>query len=296
MADAIDKLTSQLAKRGYVTRRRLLLGGIPAKTIDYRVKVGRLIPVYAAVYAVGHVPTLPQDRAYGALLACGPRAVLSHRSAASLWGIFRSWDMPFEVTTPTKRVRPGIRTHRAKLTPADWCVEAGIRVTSPARTCLDIATIVRERTLTRAVNDLLAHPHMSVEHLRDVLERFPRHPGAARLRPFAERTSGFTRSDLEDRFVAFCERFGLPTPKTNIWVAGREADAFFEQERLIVELDSEQFHASRSRFRSDRDKDANALAVDLPTLRITDDRLSEAPEREAERLHAILAMRRRRVA
>jgi Transcriptional regulator, AbiEi antitoxin len=88
MADSIDRLIAELAgrQRGYVKRRQLLAAGLGAKAIDYRVRIGRLIPIYAGVYAVGHVPTLPQDRAFGALLACGPGAVLSHGSAATLWG------------------------------------------------------------------------------------------------------------------------------------------------------------------------------------------------------------------
>lgn len=292
MADAIDRVITRLANRGYVTRRQLLAAGISAKAIDYRVSIGRLILVYRGVYAVGHIPTLPQDRAFGALLACGPNAVLSHGSAASLWGVFRRWDMPFEVTAPTVRKRPGIRTHRATLVRADWCTQAGIRVTSAARTALDIAPRVREKTLTRAVNDLRRQNHLRLEQLEDLLDRFPRHPGASRLRPFVERGGGWTRSDFEDRFLPFCERFGLPTPQTNIWVAGREVDAYFPVEGLIVELDGYDFHSDRESFRSDRDNDTSALALDLPTVRITTDRLEETPEEEARRLHVILERRR----
>ena len=273
-------------------RKQLLKLGLSGDQIDYRIKVGRLIPVYAGVYAVGHLPTLPQDRAFGALLACGPHAVLSHGSAASLWGIFRTWDMPFEVTVPSPRRRRGIRIHRAALTRADITVHFGIRVTSAARMLLDITPRVRDKTLTRAVNNLRHERYLTLEQLADVLERYPRHPGAARLRPFVETPRGPTRSDFEDRFIPFCERFGLPEPQINVLVAGREVDAFFPIERVIVELDGYEFHSSKESFRSDRDNDAEALAADLVTVRITDDRLEQAPEREAERLQRILAQRR----
>lgn len=291
---AIAALASK--QRGYVTRRQLLALGLSAQAIKYRIKTGRLIPVYAGVYAVGHVPTLPQDRAYGALLACGPGAVLSHGSAASVWGVFRRWDMPFEVTAPSPRSRPGIRTHRAKLTRADIRIQAGLRVTSPARTLLDIAPRIREKTLTRAVNDLRRQRHLRLDDLAELLGRCPRHPGAGRLRPFVEEGGGWTRSDLEDRFKAFCRRFGLPQPEINVKVAGKEVDAYFPDERLIVELDSYEFHSDKATFRSDRDRDANALVLDLATVRITDDRLKETPEKEARRLLAILERRRRRAA
>ena len=296
MSDSLESEIARLAKRkrGYVTRSQLLAIGLGRKAIDYRIKIGRLIPAYTGVYAVGHLPTLPQDRAFGALLACGPRAVLSHGSAASLWGVFRSWDMPFEVTVPSLRRRRGIRIHRAALTRADFTVQLGLRVTSPARTLLDIAPRVRDKTLTRAVSNLRHARYLTLEQLADVLERYPRHPGAARLRPFVETPRGPTRSDLEDRFAAFCDRFGLPTPEISAFVAGREVDAFFPIERVIVELDGYEFHSSKDSFRSDRDNDAEALAADLVTVRITEDRLEDAPEREAERLLRILEARRHR--
>jgi hypothetical protein len=72
--EPVDKQIAALAKRnrGYITRSQLIKLGLGAEAIRYRVRIGRLIPVYAGVYAVGHLPTLPQDRAFGALLACGP--------------------------------------------------------------------------------------------------------------------------------------------------------------------------------------------------------------------------------
>lgn len=92
----------------------------------------------------------------------------------------------------------------------------GIRVTSPARTLLDIAPRVRDKTLTRGVNDLRHARRVTIEQVADVLERYPRHPGAPRLRPFVEKRRGPTRSDPEDRFIVFCERFGLPEPQINV--------------------------------------------------------------------------------
>src|SRR5207302_11466052 len=134
-------------QRGYVTRRQLMQVGLGEKAIEYRARTGRLIRIYDGVYAVGHVPALPHDRAYGALLACGPKSVLSHGSAATLYGIYRRWDMPFEVTVPTKRRRCGIRIHRAKLTRRDTAMQQGLRVTSSARTLLDMAPRVTDMQL-----------------------------------------------------------------------------------------------------------------------------------------------------
>ncbi len=277
---------------GYVKRKQLLALGESRYQIEYRVKAGRLITEYNGVYAVGHRPTLPQDRAKGALLACGPDAVLSHGSAATLWGIFKRWDTPFEVTVRSARRRAGIRIHRAALSRADIRWQAGIRVTSPARTLLDIAPRVKQRTLTRAVNDLRRSGQLRLEALAELLQRCPRHPGARRLRPFLDAPTNPTRSEFEDAFLAFCERFGLPRPLVNTRVAGAEVDAYFPAERLIVELDGWDFHSSRDSFQSDRERDAAMLALGLETVRITWERLRDAPEKEAARLHRILRSRR----
>src|SRR5438270_12184459 len=103
MDEAIDRKIAALARRqrGYVKRTQLLALGVSSQAIHRRVTIGRLIPIYSGVYAVGHLPTLPQDRAAGAMLACGEGAVLSHSTAAAAWGIFKRWEMPFEVITPT---------------------------------------------------------------------------------------------------------------------------------------------------------------------------------------------------
>jgi very-short-patch-repair endonuclease len=80
------------------------------------------------------------------------------------------------------------------------------------------------------------------------------------------------------------------------YVAGYEVDALFIAERLIVELDSWDFHFDRDAFESDRDRDADTLAADHETVRITWKRIVERPVPEAARLDQILELRRRRLA
>jgi hypothetical protein len=291
---SIDRRIAALARpqRGYVTRRQLIELGVSRYDVQYRIKTGRLIPVYAGVYAVGHVPTLPQDRACGALLACGSGAALSHGSAAALWDVFKRWEMPFEVAAASARRRRGIRVHRTVLSKRDIRVHLGVRVTSPARTLLDICPRLGDKTLTRAVNDLRLERHLNLADLAEVLDRFPRNRGAKRLRPFLQPPGGPTRSEFEDEFLEFVRRYGFPQPLVNTRIAGREVDAFFPAEGVIVELDGYRFHSSRERFEGDRDGDAEMLAIGLVTVRITWERMTRAPAREADRLSRILAARR----
>ncbi len=297
MVDAVDNAIARLAGRqhGHVTREQLFAIGLGRRAIQHRVAMGWLIRVHAGVYAVGHVNLMPTARAAAASLACGERAALSHRSAASLWGFDRHWDTPFEVTVAgSDRRRPGIKVHRSRtLTRRDITTQLGIRVTSPARTVLDTAPRLIGKRLSRMVNDALRSPYLHVPDLADVLNRNPHHPGRKRLLVFVEANRPRTRSPLEDDFLEFARRYGLPTPVTNTYLLGYEIDVLYVAERVIVEVDSWDFHRFKSNFESDRNRDADLLAAGYLTVRITDERMKQQPEHEARRLNAILDHRRR---
>ncbi len=289
-----DRLIAEIAARQYgnITRTQLLDVGLSSTAIAKRIRTGRLYPVYPGVYAVGRPPSTPLERVAAALLACGPGAALSHRSAGTLWGWWKRWDTPFHVIVPGDRRPDGIVTHRpAGLTPRDLTVQLGLRVTSPARTALDCAPRLSEAQLARAVNEGRLARHLSIEALADVAERFPRHRGAAKITAIvaAHHGDGPTRSPLEDEFAPFCREHGLPVPRFAVIVAGHEVDALFEAERLIVELDGWEFHRDRAAFEADRDRDADTLAAGFETVRITRERLRSRPDHEAARLRRILS-------
>jgi hypothetical protein len=294
MAGAIDKAIAVLAGRqhGYVARAQLLKLGLTPKAIRWRVQTGWLIPVYAGVYAVGYVRRTPVARACAAVLACGEKAMLGHGSAAALWGFYKHWDEPFEVVAPSIRIREGIKVHRCQtLTRRDITRQLGIRVTSPARTVLDTAPRLTGRRLSRFVNDALRTPYLHVPDLADVLNRNPSHPGTKRILPYVRAP---TNSPLEDDFLEFARRYGLPTPVTNTHLLGYEIDVLYPRERVIVELDSARFHMDRDSFERDRKRDVIMLEAGIVTVRMTDDRMQHDPEEEARRLLAILAARRHR--
>ena len=274
-----------------MTRAQLVELGLGPEAIRSRVKLRRLVIVHRGVYALGHAPEAPRDRAYAAVLACGPDGVLSHSSAASLWGIYDRWWTPFEVIVKWDRRRPGIQTHQTKLARTDVRRHLGIRVTSPARTIFDIAPRLTDKALTRAVNELRIKRLLKLEQLAELTTRLPRHRGASRVRPLIETSRGPTRSELEDRFAAFATRFDLPPFEFNARVAGYEVDVLFPAQRVIVELDGYEFHGTRQAFEKDRERDATTLAAGYRTVRITWERLTEAAEKEAARLNAIITSR-----
>jgi very-short-patch-repair endonuclease len=281
---------ARLADRqfGHVTREQLLHLGVPPATIAYWATVnGRLITVHAGVYAVGHQQRTAIATAMAAVLACGPDAVLSHDSAAALWGV-RTWPPRPEVTAPHDRRRPGIRAHRTQtLLRKDIRRHRNIHVTSPSRTIRDIQSRLSDRQLVRAVNELRLHDQLGATELKRLLK------AAARVSRLIDPDQNPTRSGKEDDFVAFCARHGLPTPKTNTQLFGHEVDALFEAEKVIVEIDHWGTHNSYASFESDRERDAMAAEHGYLTVRVTTARLAADPVHEATRLHRILERRRR---
>jgi predicted transcriptional regulator of viral defense system len=300
VADRIDKAIAVLARKqhGYVTRRQLLGLGLGRRAIRYRVEVGRLIAVYAGVYAVGHIPLGQEARAHAAVLACGDGTVLSHQSAAALWKYVKDWPTRIEVTAPTDRHRRGITAHRTKtLTRRDIARQLGVPITSPARTVFDMAPRYKtDAALRRFVNDARLTYTLHVSSLAELLARHPRQPATKRLMQFVDKPTGMTRSELEDLFVDFARRYGLPQPTINKRKRRREPDILFPEEGVIVEIDSWKFHGDRGSFERDRDRDADNLADGLLTVRVTEERLTGSPGREAARLHKVLEQARRRAA
>jgi hypothetical protein len=163
-------------------------------------------------------------------------------------------------------------------------------VTKPARTLFDIAPrLTDHRALARTVNNALHTPWLTRGHLGEQLQRHPKHPAARLMLPFVTTTDGPTRSEWERTFPSFCLRWGLPTPIMGYRIGGRTVDAFWPNERLIVELDSIKYHLNEFAFVDDRGRDKDHLTLRLPTVRITWEEMHETPAAEAARLRKIIA-------
>jgi len=231
------------------------------------------------VYALGYRHPEPVAIAMAAVLACGSGAVLSHESAAALYG-WRRWPKVPEVTATRQRRHAGIRSHTTRSLPrADVTRQLGVPVTRPERTIREIESRLTRKQFRRMVKAALLERRLDEAAVTRLLG-YPAEP---------------TRSEFEDAFRRFCRRFGLPEPLTLATVHGYEVDALFAAQRLVVELDGWEFHKGRVAFGDDRDRDADLLDFGYETVRITWDRLHETPEREAARLRRILARREREV-
>ncbi|HEU5142785.1 MAG TPA: DUF559 domain-containing protein [Solirubrobacterales bacterium] len=226
-----------------------------------------------------------------AVLACGDEAALSHSSAAALWGLVSAGG-PVDVTGRGKQGRRGIRLHHGRLRPEERTVRDRIPVTTVARTLLDLADVLDEDRLARLFEEADRLNLLRVAALERVCEKGVgrRGVGVCRRLIASLTTTPRTRTPLEDRFMEFYRRHlsGLPTPHTNVSVLDREVDAYWPQHRLVVEMDSWEFHRHRAAFESDRARDIAFRVAGYQVVRLTDRRLKEEPDAVAFELRQLL--------
>jgi hypothetical protein len=275
------------AHYGVVSRPQLRAIGFDDAAIRRRIAAGRLHRLHRNVYAVGHTVLNRNARYLAAVLAAGDGAVLSHRSAAILWGIHRSDAARIDVTIPRAcgfRSTRAIAVHRPRLAPARM-THAGIRVTTPGRTLQDLATAVPRRTLEKAAE--------MADALRLDVSLDPDHPGAARLNDVLERHDlhSTTRSTLEDDFLELCDRHGIPRPLINTYIEGFEVDFVWPEARLIVETDSRTYHGTAQAFERDRARDARLTAAGWRVVRFTGLQVRLEDESVADLVRLLLAPR-----
>jgi hypothetical protein len=227
------------------------------------------------------------------VLASGPAAVLSHRSAAALWGILPTASPRTHVTVPggSRRGPTGVVLHRTRRQhPDDRTVRDGMPVTAIARTLLDIAPMVRRRQLERAVEAAEQHELLDMLQVEQLIGRSRGRRGRRALGDVLRdyRDLPVTRCDLERRFFELCRRAGLPLPAMNLWIAGQEVDAVWQDRRLVVELDSRGFHDTRAAFERDRVRDTALQVAGYRVLRVTHRRLEGEPEEVVRAVRSLL--------
>jgi very-short-patch-repair endonuclease len=240
--------------------------------IRRRIAMGWLIPILYGVYAVGHRPRLLRGWHQATLLAAGERSGLSNRSAGAHWGMTKAPGRPHVIAPRSADGIEGIVVHRPRaLAEGDIVEDQGLRVTSPARTLLDLAgegasKRALERALDRAeINEL----HLPIEPL---LHRCRRRRGAPLLRAvllWHIAGSTITESEAEEAFLAIVRRAGLPDPTPQCHVLGRRRDFAWPAQRIVVEIDGRTFHDTTAGFERDRLRDNEVGLVGWLPLRFT---------------------------
>lgn len=279
---ARDRGLAEIARRqhGVVARKQIEALGLSADAIDRWVRKGRLLRVYSGVYALGHDAITVRGRWMAAVLATGPGAVLSHRSATALWGIWGSGAGETHVTVPRKsRSRGSIHRHFGALPLDEVTRHDGIPVTSAARAVLDLAVDKGEAAAESALRELEYLGIYGPVSIPALLERHPKHRGAARVRRCLERLEddpgGRLRSPLEERFLPFLDAHRIPRPRLNHWITlgddRFQVDCYWPEARLVGELDDFRSHTTNRALSRDHRRDRRLLTATFRVVRITED-------------------------
>jgi very-short-patch-repair endonuclease len=265
--------------------------GLTRHQIEGRVAARRLRPLHRGVYAVGHEALTWRARLLAAVCACGPGALASHRAAGAIHGLISF--SRIEVTVAHgARARRGIAVHRSRhIAAEDRTVVDGIPTTSVARTLVDLADVLNERQLTRAVRQAELLKVFDLRAIEAALARVPGRKGRHRLRRVLvayHPEPHLLRSRAERKLKRLCERHHLPQPQFNASVAGCEVDVYWPEAKLALEFDGAETHYTRHAFHQDRRRD-RALAVEgIQTLRVTWPDLDQGL---AQQLREILSQR-----
>jgi Protein of unknown function (DUF559) len=253
------------------------------KGIQHRLATGRLRLVTRGVYVVGRPEISERGRWMAAVLASGPGALLSHCSAAALWGMYqqgRGTPIDVVVPRPTTHRRAGVRMHRrVELRDGERREVDGIPVTDPVSTLVDVAVGLATAELERAINEACQRGLVDPEAMRIELDDFPRRPGAGRLRRLLDRdTFVLTETRLEQLFVPIARDVGLPLPETQVWLNGHRVDFFWPDLGLVVEADSLRYHRTATKQAADARRDQAHTAAGLRTLHFTHGQIRFEPD------------------
>lgn len=236
------------AQHGLITTAQAVAVGATPGAIRHRVSTGRWARIGAGVYRIAGVPVTWNQRALAACLISGAGAVVSHRSAAVLWGVSGFRPGRLDITVPPGRSNRNslARVHRSVV---DEARRDGIPVTRPARMLADLAGVVGGAVLEEAVDDVLCRRLCR-------LDEIPRR-GALREVVAAWNGDGMPEGVAEMRVVRALVAAGLEPPvrQYEIWHRGvfvARVDLAYPPLRLAMELDGFRWHAGRAPFRSGR--------------------------------------------
>jgi hypothetical protein len=277
-APPLDRELAELVDRqwGVVSLAQLRALGLGARAAQKRAATGRLHRLYRGVYAVGDRALRVEGRRLAAVLACGPVAVLSHRSAASHWGLLATDQARIDVMAPRSRQGVGgIRLHTSRsLDAQDTTSHQGIPITTVHRTLLDLAATTRADQLERALAQAMYLQLYDQRAIDDVIARSNGHRGTNVLKEATKQEPKITKSMWEIRMLRLVRGANLPEPITNRPLHAPDhgeckPDFYWPAHGLIVETDGWEAHRTLAAFRADRAKDAALTAAGHKVLRFT---------------------------
>ncbi|MGH9281876.1 MAG: DUF559 domain-containing protein [Acidimicrobiales bacterium] len=291
--ESLDRVAT--AQLGLFTRHQALAVGLTARQIDHGANRRLWDRLYAGVYRMAGVPPSELQALLAAVMAAGPGAVASHRSAAWLWdmGPFR-----VDVSGPLQRsLGPSVHMYRRPAGDLQDTRRRGVPCTNPLRTVLDLAATGDEAAVEEALDRSIAAGLLSPAAVESELGRRSRQGrrGVQLLRACLEHRldrGGTTRTSvLESAMNRLIVRFGLPAPERQHPLDGGRyfLDYAWPAARVVVEVDGYRDHSSLAAFRSDRARQNALVLGGWTVLRFTWDEVRHRPASVATQILAALA-------
>lgn len=290
-------------QHGVVGRRQLLSAGLPAGTIGHWSSSGKLIGLFAAVYALGRPVTSDEAFWMAATLAGGPDAFLTGRAGAAAWG-FGDPPREIEVIRPNggnRRIHTDpphrsatVKIHRGRLRPHEQCHLGPVPVVGPGRVLADLAGQTTPRGLRRYFLEAGRTGHLTTACLAKMRASGRRYRGRSELIRLVELwvpDKGDLKSLLEAELRMVCAEYSVPIPETNRKIGPDEVDAVWWDAKLVAELDGRKFHGDSFAHRDDAEKTRRLRALGFLVLRFTWEEVTGSPEVVAARI--LLELERR---
>jgi very-short-patch-repair endonuclease len=273
-----------------VAYEQLLAAGWTPRMIRRAVQAGRLRPLFRGVFAVGHLALAREGWWMAALLASGDQAALSHSTAAALWRLRPSAVLPVEVTVTTQRGRKqrNITVHRTRLEPHEVMCLDGLRLTTPARTIVDLAARLKGRPLREVVERAQDLNRFHPEEIRALAPGRPGSRPLIDLLDLIQPDADNARGHLERLFLSVVRKARLPRPEVNHPIAGKRRDFVWPAHRLVVEVDGYQYHSTREAMRNDRRRDRELIALGYRPARFTFEDVAFEADHVANELTTLL--------
>ncbi len=277
----VERAIAKIAGRqdNVIGWEQLLGAGLGRGAIAHRLRAAWMQRMHHGVYLIGPAPPTLMARGRAAAMACGADAVVSHRSAAEMFGLLGEVGGDVDVTVVGRNPhgRPGIRLHRVQALPRHEVTKMrGIPMTTVARTIADLAATEPRNEVEHAFQEALYRKIVTDKAVAAIIRREPRRRGAPLIRAVLD-DPRMTRSEKERALLRLIEQAQLPRPLTNVNVHGYLADAYWPGEGLIVEFDGWDAHGHRLAFESNRKRDQVLLAHGIRSMRVTGRHLKDEP-------------------
>lgn len=258
----MDQLMAQ--QHSAISSGQLLSFGLNVHQIQHLVEVGRLVPLRRGVYRPCGASETWLMTAMAAVLVAGPYAVLSHRSAARLWGFAVPDITHIEITAP-RRVRiKGVVSHCHSLSPRETTVHDQIPVTSVERTLVDMAEYTSPGELGQLIDDAWRRGLTTARRVAAVLSA---HEGPGRRRretvrkALAERGAGYHpgANAWEQEMDRRWDELGLPASVRQYKVRLKDGRHYILDRAIVdlkigVEWNGRGTHGTRSGFAYDSNR------------------------------------------